>query len=98
MGFPYTPPTIQKLVPYPLVLDPQTRKPYLAPAIADLHRRLREELLETAERFLAKEAGLELPDWCRISDSADELTSFCLFDSLYVAQAQLEPPDPEEVA
>lgn len=99
MGFQYEPPTIRQLTPYPHVPNPQTGEPFRAPAIAALHRRLFDELLGTAERFLAHEAGLELPDWLRIADSAHELADFCLFDSLTVAQAQLEPETtPGEVA
>lgn len=87
----YCPPLIEQQIPYPHVTNPQTGKPFLAPAIAALHRRLFDELLETAERFLDQEADLWLPDWLAISDAALELASYCLFDSLAVAQAQLEP-------
>lgn len=55
----YTPPPITQPIPYPDVLDPRTGEPFTAPAIADLHCRLREQLLETVVAFLEEEAGLD---------------------------------------
>lgn len=87
MAFRYRPPSIQSPIPYPHVLNPRTGEPLTAPAIAALHHGLWMQLLHTASLYLAREASLEVPDWVAISESLDQLTSFCLFDALEVAEA-----------
>jgi hypothetical protein len=88
----YSPPAIHQPVPYPNVLDPRTGEPLTAPAIAGLHRRLRDVLLHNADTFLDGQLGLILPEELGISEAAAELARLCLFGAIATAQTQLEPP------
>ncbi len=55
----YVPPAFPQPIPFPDVLDPRTREPFTASAIANLHRKLHTKLLSTLMGFIAEELGID---------------------------------------